>query len=102
LPTTLSRAAGINLTKSLANEYAADGIRVNTICIGLVRSAQIDRRAKDGDLEAHYAALAKRVPLGRVAHAREFGDLVAFLVSERASYITGTAINFDGGMSAVV
>ena len=102
LPTTLSRAAGINLTKSLANEYAADGIRVNTICIGLVRSAQIDRRAKDGDLEAHYAGLAKRVPLGRVAHAREFGDLVAFLVSERASYITGTAINFDGGMSAVV
>jgi 3-oxoacyl-[acyl-carrier protein] reductase len=102
LPTTLSRAAGLNLTKSLANEYAADGIRVNTICIGLVRSAQIDRRAKDGDLEAHYAALAKRVPLGRVAHAREFGDLVAFLVSERASYITGTAINFDGGMSAVV
>jgi len=102
LPTTLSRAAGINLTKSLANEYAADGIRVNTICIGLVRSAQIDRRAKDGDLEAHYAGLAKRVPLGRVAHAREFADLVAFLVSERASYITGTAINFDGGMSAVV
>ncbi len=82
LPTTLSRAAGINLTKSLANEYAADGIRVNTICIGLVRSAQIDRRAKDGDLEAHYAGLAKRVPLGRVAHAREFGDLVAFLVSD--------------------
>ena len=38
----------------------------------------------------------------RVAHAREFGDLVAFLVSERASYITGASINFDGGMSAVV
>jgi NAD(P)-dependent dehydrogenase (short-subunit alcohol dehydrogenase family) len=102
LPTTLSRAAGINLTKSLANEYAGDGIRVNTICIGLVRSAQIDRRAKDGNLEAHYAELAKRVPLKRVAHAREFGDLVAFLVSERASYITGASINFDGGMSAVV
>ena len=102
LPTTLSRAAGINLTKSLANEYAADGIRVNTICIGLVRSAQIDRRAKDGNIEAHYAELAKRVPLKRVAHAREFGDLVAFLVSERASYITGASINFDGGMSAVV
>ena len=96
LPTTLSRAAGINLTKSLANEYAPDGIRVNTICIGLVRSAQIDRRAKDGDLEAHYAGLAKRVPLGRVAHA-EFGTR-AFLVSA-PWYITGTAINFDGGMS---
>ena len=102
LPTSVSRAAGINLTKSLANEYAADNIRVNTICIGLVRSAQMARRAK-GDLEAHYTELGKqRVPLGRVAHAREFGDLVAFLVSERASYITGASINFDGGMSAVV
>jgi NAD(P)-dependent dehydrogenase (short-subunit alcohol dehydrogenase family) len=102
LPTTVSRAAGINLTKSLANEYAADRILVNTICIGLVKSAQIARRAKDGDVEAHYRELAKRVPIGRVAEASEFGDLVAFLASERASYITGTAVNFDGGMSFTV
>jgi NAD(P)-dependent dehydrogenase (short-subunit alcohol dehydrogenase family) len=102
LPTSLSRAAGINLTKSLANEYAADRILVNTICIGLVKSAQIARRAKDGDLDAHYRELAKRIPVGRVAEASEFADLVAFLASERAAYITGTAINFDGGMSPVV
>ena len=102
LPTTVSRAAGINLTKSLANEYAGDRILVNTICIGLVKSAQIARRAKDGDVEAHYRDLAKRVPVGRVAEASEFGDLVAFLASERASYITGTAVNFDGGMSFTV
>jgi len=102
LPTTVTRAAGLNLTKSLANEYAADNIRVNTICIGLVRSAQIARRAK-GDLEAHYAELAKlRVPLGRVAHATEFADLFAFLVSERATYITGASINFDGGAGMTV
>src|SRR5436189_2413725 len=86
LPTSVTRAAGINLTKSLANEYAADKIRVNTICIGLVKSAQIARRAK-GDLEEHYRELAKRVPLGRVAEASEFADLVAFLVSDRAAYI---------------
>ena len=102
LPTSVSRAAGINLTKSLANEYAADGILVNTICIGLVKSAQIARRAKGGDVEAHYRELAKRVPIGRVAEASEYADLVAFLASERASYITGTAINFDGGMSFTV
>jgi 3-oxoacyl-[acyl-carrier protein] reductase len=102
LPTSVSRAAGINLTKSLANEYAADRINVNTICIGLVKSAQIARRAKDGDVEAHYRELAKRVPIGRVAEASEFADLVAFLASERASYITGTAVNFDGGMSFTV
>jgi 3-oxoacyl-[acyl-carrier protein] reductase len=101
LPTSVSRAAGINLTKSLANEYAAEGIRVNTICIGLVRTAQVDRLAK-GDLEAHYRELAKGVPLARVAHASEFGDVVAFLVSERATYITGTAINFDGGRGMTV
>jgi NAD(P)-dependent dehydrogenase (short-subunit alcohol dehydrogenase family) len=101
VPTSVSRAAGINLTKSLANEYAGDGILVNTICLGLVRSAQMARRAK-GDLEAHYKELGKNVPVGRVAEASEFADLVAFLVSERARYITGTAINFDGGRSAVV
>lgn len=102
LPTTVTRAAGINLTKSLANEYAADNIRINTICIGLVRTAQIARRAK-GDLEAHFAELGrKRVPLGRVAHAAEFADLLAFLVSDRASYITGASINFDGGSGMTV
>lgn len=101
LPTSVSRAAGINLTKSLANEYAPDKILVNTICIGLVKSAQWERRAK-GDLDAFYRDVAKRVPIGRVGEAEEFGDLVAFLVSERAAYITGTAINFDGGMASVV
>jgi NAD(P)-dependent dehydrogenase (short-subunit alcohol dehydrogenase family) len=101
LPTSVTRAAGINLTKSLASEYAADNIRVNTICIGLVRSAQIARRAK-GDLEAHYAELGKNVPLGRVAHASEFADLFAFLVSERAAYITGASVNFDGGSGMTV
>ena len=101
LPTSVARAAGINLTKSLANEYAADRILVNTICLGLVKSAQWERRAK-GDLEGYYREVAKRVPIGRVGEAEEFADLVAFLVSERAAYITGTAINFDGGMAATV
>jgi 3-oxoacyl-[acyl-carrier protein] reductase len=101
LPTSVSRAAGINLTKSLANEYAGDRILVNAICIGLVKSAQMAKRAK-GDLEAHYRELGKRVPVGRVAEASEFADLVAFLASDRAAFITGTAINFDGGISPMV
>ena len=87
LPTSVSRAAGINLTKSLANEYAPDKILVNTICIGLVKSGQWERRAK-GDLDAFYKDVAKRVPIGRVGEAEEFADLVAFLVSERAAFIT--------------
>lgn len=101
LPTSVTRAAGINLTKSLAHEYAADRILVNTICLGLVKSAQWERRAK-GDLEGYYREVAKRVPVGRVGEAEEFADLVAFLVSERAGYITGTAVNFDGGASAAI
>jgi NAD(P)-dependent dehydrogenase (short-subunit alcohol dehydrogenase family) len=102
LPTSVSRAAGINLTKSLAGEYAADRIRVNTVCLGLAKSAQLARRAKGGDLEAHWKEVAKRVPIGRIGEPQEFADLVAFLVSERAGYITGTAVNFDGGLSSVV
>jgi NAD(P)-dependent dehydrogenase (short-subunit alcohol dehydrogenase family) len=102
LPTTVSRAAGINLTKSLANEYAGDGIRVNTVCIGLIKSAQWDRRAGNRTVEALYEEMSAKVPLGRVGEAEEYADLVAFLVSDRAAYITGTAVNIDGGMSPVV
>jgi 3-oxoacyl-[acyl-carrier protein] reductase len=102
LPTSVTRAAGINLTKSLANEYAADNIRVNTICIGLIKSAQWLRRAGNRPVEELYRDMAARVPLGRMGEAEDYADLVAFLVSERATFITGTAINLDGGMSPVV
>jgi len=102
LPTSVTRAAGINLTKSLALEYAADRILVNTVCLGIAKSAQLARRAKDGDLDAHWREMGKRVPIGRLGEPEEFADLVAFLVSERAGYITGSAVNFDGGASAVV
>ena len=102
LPTTVSRAAGINLTKSLANEFAADGIRVNTVCIGLLKSEQWVRRAGNEDPKELYKELSVQVPLGRIGDAEEYADLVAFLVSDRAAYITGVAINIDGGLSGVV
>ena len=98
LPTSVMRAAGLNLTKSLSAEYAADQIRVNAICIGLIKSAQWDRRAGDGPVDDLYADMAKRIPMGRVGEAEEYADLVAFLASDRAKYITGTAINLDGGL----
>jgi 3-oxoacyl-[acyl-carrier protein] reductase len=102
LPTSVTRAAGINLTKSLANEYAKDKIRVNTICLGLIKSAQWERRAGNRPVEELYGEIARRVPLGRVGEAEEYADLVAFLVSVRAAFITGTAVNLDGGMGATV
>jgi 3-oxoacyl-[acyl-carrier protein] reductase len=102
LPTSVTRAAGINLTKSLANELAADNIRVNTICIGLIKSAQWERRAGDRPVADLYAEIAKKIPLGRVGEAEDYADLAAFLVSARAGFITGAAVNLDGGMGAAV
>ena len=83
-------------------EYARDRIRVNTICIGLIKSAQWERRAGGRPIEELYAEMAQRVPLGRMGEAEEYADLVAFLVSARAAYITGTAVNLDGGLGATV
>jgi 3-oxoacyl-[acyl-carrier protein] reductase len=106
VPTSVSRAGGIALTKALSKEFAKDRIRVNTVCIGLVKSGQISRSAArqhpDVALEEAYARWGKNVPIGRIAEAEEAADLIAFLCSERAQYITGDAINFDGGTSAVV
>lgn len=109
VPTSVSRAAGVALTKAMSKDYARDNILVNTVCIGLIKSGQHERRwdqnrAADSDvtLEQWYVDMGKRVPLGRVGEAAEAGDIIAFLASERASYITGVAINIDGGTSTVV
>ena len=102
LPTTVTRAAGINLTKSLANEYAKNNIRVNTICIGLIKSAQWDRRSGAGSVDELYFEMAKKVPMGKVGEEMDYANLVAFLSSKRSAYITGTAINLDGGLCPVV
>ena len=102
LPTSVMRSAGLNLTKSLANEFASENIRVNAICIGLIKSMQWVRRAGNKNPQELYSDLAKKIPLGRVGEAEEYADLVAFLCSERATFITGTAINLDGGMCPVV
>ncbi len=108
-PTALSRAAGISLTKTWSKEFAADGVRVNTVCVGLLKSRQHERRAermqeKDSDLtlDGLYERMGATVPMGRVGEAREAGDVIAFLCSDIASYVTGTAINVDGGTSPVV
>lgn len=109
VPTSVSRAAGIALTKALSQEYAAENILVNTVCVGLIKSGQHERRFAqaqadnpDLTLDAFYGAMGQRVPLGRVGEAAEVGDLIAFLASERAGYITGASINVDGGSSPVV
>lgn len=102
-PTTVSRAAGLALTKVLSKDLAQHGILVNAVCIGTAESGQHDRRwhAAGGDRDEYYAQLAKTrsIPLGRVAKPEEAAGLVSFLLSPAGSYITGAAINFDGGWS---
>ncbi|MEM9063511.1 MAG: glucose 1-dehydrogenase [Pseudomonadota bacterium] len=102
LPTSLTRAAGLNLTQSLAQELAPDNIRVNAICIGLLKSAQWERRAGNAPVDELYEKMADNIPLGRVGEAEDYADAVAFLCSARATYITGTAINIDGGLCPVL
>lgn len=103
-PTTVTRAAGLALTKAMSKEFAPDGILVNTVCIGTVKAGQHEQKAeKEGiSVESLYAQRAKAIPLGRVGEAEEVANVIAFLVSDAASYVTGTSINLDGGASAVL
>jgi NAD(P)-dependent dehydrogenase (short-subunit alcohol dehydrogenase family) len=105
-PSSVTRAAGMALMKALSKELAPDGVRVNAVLIGLVESGQWVRAAKAADLELNefYERFAKDsgIPLGRFGRGREFADLGCFLLSPRASYLTGTAINLDGGLSPAV
>ena len=109
VPTSVSRAAGVALTKAMSKEFAADNILVNTVCIGLIKSGQHETRFKtmrethpDITLDEFYANMGSTVPLGRVGEGAEAGDVIAFLASERASFLTGIAVNIDGGTSPVV
>ncbi|HYK66530.1 MAG TPA: SDR family oxidoreductase [Streptosporangiaceae bacterium] len=106
LPTTASRAAGLAITKAASKDLGQHGIRVNAVLIGLVESGQWRRRADaTGQSEDElYRQMAERtdIPLGRVGRPAEFADLAAYLLSDRSSYVTGSAINLDGGTSPVL
>jgi NAD(P)-dependent dehydrogenase (short-subunit alcohol dehydrogenase family) len=103
-PTTISRAAGMALTKVLSHEGAPHNILVNAMLVGFIESDQHVQRAKREDiaLADYVARRTKDIPLGRIGKAEEFANLACFLASDAASYVTGTAINVDGGHSPVV
>ena len=105
-PTSVSRAAGMALTKVLANEGAEHNILVNALLIGMLKSDQVrrwhDASGSDASLDEYVEQLGARLPMGRMGEAEECANLCLFLASSAASYITGCAINMDGGLSKVV
>ena len=104
MPTSVSRAAGMAMTKALSAEFAPFNVLVNAMLVGLIEADQHVQRAKQNNvpLDQYYANAKKEIPLGRVGKAEEFANLACFLVSEQGGYITGTATNVDGGRSPVV
>jgi 3-oxoacyl-[acyl-carrier protein] reductase len=103
-PTSITRAAGMALTKVLAGEGAPHNVLVNALLVGFIEADQHVRAAEKAGIELkdYINARIKDVPLGRIGRAEEFANLACFLASDAASYITGTAINVDGGRSPVV
>lgn len=91
-----NRMAAIGLFKTLATEVASDGITVNTVATGRFAT---DRLAENwGSWEEMEAKAPEGIPAGRLGRPEEFGDLVAFICSERAAYLTGAVVPLDGGM----
>ena len=105
-PTTVSRAAGLALTKVLAGEGAPFNILVNALMVGKIVTDQVVRqhaRRTDGtSLEDMIAEFGRDIPLGRMGRAEEFADVACFLASDNASYVTGAAIPVDGGKAPFI
>lgn len=90
------RMATVGLFKTLADEVAADGVTVNTVATGKFATDRL--AANYGSLEKAAEAARTEIPAGRLGTPDEYGDLVAFICSERAAYLTGTVIPLDGGL----
>ena len=91
-----NRMAALGLLETLADEVAGDGITVNTVATGVFATERL--ADLHGSLEQAEAAAKERIPAGRLGRPGEYGDLVAFLCSERAAYLTGAVIPLDGGL----
>jgi NAD(P)-dependent dehydrogenase (short-subunit alcohol dehydrogenase family) len=94
------------LTKAMSMEGAPHNVLVNSLHVGVIVSDQIkrrfDRERPNVSFEQYVAEAGKSVPMGRMGKAEEFANVATFLASDAAGYVTGCAINVDGGRSPVV
>jgi NAD(P)-dependent dehydrogenase (short-subunit alcohol dehydrogenase family) len=103
----VSKAGLIMLARCVANDYGRDGVRANAVCPGWVRTpmgdADMDEVAREQgiDREGAYARVHRQHPLGRPAEPEEIADVIAFLASPRAAYITGATVMVDGGTTII-
>jgi len=95
-----NRMAALGLLETLADEVAGDGVTINTVATGMFATDRLADR--HGSLEGAEQAARERIPARRLGQSEEYGDLVAFLCSERAGYLTGAVIPLDGGMLRAV
>ncbi|MGH2776989.1 MAG: SDR family NAD(P)-dependent oxidoreductase [Actinomycetota bacterium] len=98
----VSKAALIMLTKSIAADHSSDGIRAISVCPGTTRTPLVESAIESApDTAAHEERLASSRPLGRLGTEEEIAQVIAFAVSARATFMTGTEIVVDGGYTAV-
>lgn len=102
--TSAARAGALNLSRTMAEELATEGIRINSICLGLVDTDQWRRRYQQSGTDLDYEswqrqlATERRVTLGRFGTPAEVAAVIAFLLSPRSSYLTGAVIDVAGGL----
>lgn len=95
-----SKAAVIGLTRQMAVDYAAHGVRVNCVCPGRIAGTALDRWIVEQDSEAVTRAKLAKYPLGRFGRPEEVADAILFLATSASGFITGTTLTIDGGMTA--
>jgi meso-butanediol dehydrogenase / (S,S)-butanediol dehydrogenase / diacetyl reductase len=95
-----SKGAVHNLTRALAMDHAADGIRVNAVCPGEVNTPMLQSERTEAVTDELLAKIAATVPMGRLADPDEIAKVVCFLASDDASYMTATMVSVDAGYGA--